>query len=110
MPMLCSHAFADVLRAHWVVVSFGIAWGSGVFIAIAALFGGVRSWWALLGVPIAVPTAMAFVAPSSGSRPARDNEEGFTTIFRPVITPLHALSQAPFPGLAVADLVLRPAW
>ena len=101
---------ADVLRAHWVVVSFGIAWGSAVFIAIAALFGGVRSWWALLGVPIAVLTAMAFVAPLFWFAARTDNEEGFTTIFRLVITPLMLFSGTFFP-VSQLPIWLQPvAW
>jgi lipooligosaccharide transport system permease protein len=100
----------DVLRAHWLMISFGIAWSAGVFVAIAALFGGVSSWWALLGVPIAVLTAMAFVAPLFWFAARTESEEGFTTIFRLVITPLMLFSGTFFP-ISQLPVWLQPvAW
>lgn len=88
---------ADVLRAHWIVISFGIAWSTAVFIAVAALFGGVSSWWALLGLPIAVLTGLAFSTPLFWFAASTNNEENFSTIFRLVVTPLMLFSGTFFP-------------
>ena len=101
---------ADVLRAHWLVISLGIAWSAAVFIGIAALFGGVRSWWALLGVPIAVLTAMAFVAPLFWFAASTESEEGFTTIFRLVVTPLMLFSGTFFPVSQLPVWMQPLAW
>jgi lipooligosaccharide transport system permease protein len=101
---------ADVLRGHWLMIAFGIGWGSAVFLAIAALFGGIRSWWALLGVPIAVLTAMAFVTPLFWVAARVENDEIFTTIFRLVVTPLMLFSGTFFP-VSQMPIWLQPiAW
>lgn len=101
---------ADVLRAHWLMIAFNISWSALVFIAVAAAFGGVRSWWALLGIPIAVLTAMAFVTPLFWFAAARQSEEGFTTIFRLVVTPLMLFSGTFFP-ISQLPVWLQPiAW
>ena len=101
---------ADVLLAHWSVISFGVAWSAGAFIGIAALFGGVPSWWALLGIPIAVLTALAFVAPLFWFAAKTQNEEGFTTIFRLVITPLMLFSGTFFPIAQLPGWMQPIAW
>ena len=95
---------ADVLRAHWLMICVNIAWSAAVFIAVATAFGAVHSWWALLGIPIAVLTAMAFVTPLFWFAAARQDEEGFTTVFRLVVTPLMLFSGTFFP---ISQL---PAW
>lgn len=100
----------DVLRGHWLMIAFRITWSAAVFIGVAGLFGGVRSWWALLGVPIAVLTALAFAAPLFAIAARLERDEGFTTIFRIVITPLMLFSGTFFPITAL-PLWLQPlAW
>lgn len=101
---------ADVIRAHWLIICFGIAWSAAVFVGVAALFGGVGSWWALLGVPIAVLTALAFVAPLFWIAASSENDESFTTIFRLVVTPLMLFSGTFFP-IEQLPIWLQPiAW
>lgn len=95
---------ADIVRAHWIVIATGIAWAVAVFIGISALAGGVGSWWALLGIPIAVLTALAFVAPLFYVAARSETDEGFTTIFRLVVTPLMLFSGTFFP------ITQLPAW
>lgn len=100
----------DLLLGHWLVIALGFTWGSAAFIGVAALFGGVGSWWALLGVPVAVLTGMAFVTPLFWIAARVENDESFTSIFRLVITPLMLFSGTFFP-LDQVPLWIRPlAW
>lgn len=101
---------ADVVRAHWIFILAGIAWGSAVFIAVAALAGGVRSWWALLAVPISLLVALAFAAPLFWVAARFANEESFTTIFRLVITPLMLFSGTFFPLDQLPGWLQPVAW
>ncbi len=101
------HRVGDVLRGHWLMIAARITWSAMVFIGVAALFGGVGSWWALLGVPIAVLTAMAFTAPLFAIAARLTRDEGFTTIFRIVITPLMLFSGTFFP-IAALPVWLQP--
>ena len=45
----------------WTAVRAAV--GATVFLVVAALLGGVLSWWAPLAIPAAVLTALAFAAP-----------------------------------------------
>ncbi len=101
---------ADLIRGHWMMIGVGIAWSSAAFIAIAAAFGGVRSWCALLGVPLALLTAMAFVAPLFAFAARVDSDEGFTAIFRLVVTPLMLFSGTFFPITQLPGWLQPVAW
>ena len=91
------HSVGDTLRAHWLMIAFNIATSAVAFTLIAALFGGVRSWWALLGVPIAVLTGMAFSTPLFIVAGKADNDSIYSAVFRLVVTPLMLFSGAFFP-------------
>src|SRR5215207_1637953 len=53
----------DVLMGHLLTVAGHMTVASSIFMAVAALFGGFGSWWALLCLPVAVLTGMAFAVP-----------------------------------------------
>lgn len=87
----------DVLVGHWVMITAGLVWGAGVFTLIAALLGGVASWWAWLVLPIAALMGLAFVAPLFALAAIAESDEKFTTVFRLVVTPLMLFSGTFFP-------------
>ncbi|MCA1781978.1 MAG: ABC transporter permease [Intrasporangiaceae bacterium] len=91
------HSVGDTLRAHWLMIAFNVATSALAFTIIAALFGGVRSWWSLLGVPIAVLTGMAFSTPLFIIAAKADNDSIYSAVFRLVVTPLMLFSGAFFP-------------
>jgi lipooligosaccharide transport system permease protein len=101
---------ADVIIAHWLQIALWNAGSAAIFIGVAALFGGVGSWWALLGIPIAVLLTLAFAAPLFWYAATVDNEEGFTTVFRLVITPLMLFSGTFFPIEQLPNWLQPVAW
>jgi lipooligosaccharide transport system permease protein len=91
------HSVADTLLAHWLMIAFNVASSALAFTVVAALFGGVGSWWSLLGIPIAVLTGMAFSTPIFIIAGKADNDSIYSAIFRLVVTPLMLFSGAFFP-------------
>lgn len=104
------HQVFGILTAHWLMIAFNIATAAVAFTIIAAVFGGVGSWWALLGVPIAVLTGMAFSTPIFIVGATAQNDSGYSVILRIVITPLMLFSGAFFP-ISQLPFALQPvAW
>jgi lipooligosaccharide transport system permease protein len=71
--------------------------GAAVFLVIAALLGGVLSWWAPLAIPAAALTALAFAAPLSAFAATQDTDFRFPVIMRLGIVPLFLFSGTLFP-------------
>ena len=87
----------DVLLAHWLMIAFNVLTSAGAFMVVAALFGGVRSWWSLAALPIAVLTGMAFSTPLFVVAAKATNDSIYSALFRLVVTPLMLFSGAFFP-------------
>jgi lipooligosaccharide transport system permease protein len=64
---------------------------------VMAAFGAVRSPLALLAVPAAVLTGLAFVTPVMAFAAVRRSDYGFAALFRFVVTPLFLFSGTFFP-------------
>jgi len=94
----------DVLAGHFLSVAAHLALATSIFMAVAAVFGGFSSWWALACLPIAVLTGMAFVTPIFAFTARQEGDDGFNILFRWVMTPLMLFSGTFFP---VDQL---PAW
>ena len=76
-----------------------------LFLAIMAAFGAVRSPWAVLCVPVAVLTGIAFATPLDAFAVSqKKNDQAFNVIFRFGMIPLFLFSGTFFP---IAQL---PAW
>ena len=91
------HRVLDVLLAHWVMIAFNVLISAGAFTLVAALFGGVGSWWSLLGLPVAVLTGMAFATPLFVVGAKATNDSIYSAVFRLVVTPIMLFSGAFFP-------------
>jgi lipooligosaccharide transport system permease protein len=87
----------DVLVGHLLYVATRVLLGSTVFLAVMAVFGALRSPLALLTLPAAVLTGMAFSAPVFAFAAVNDNDAGFAALFRFVVTPLFLFSGVFFP-------------
>ena len=59
---------ADIYRGHLMFITMRIAMNSACFIVFMAAFGLIRSRWAVLLLPAAVLTGLAFAAPSPPGR------------------------------------------
>jgi lipooligosaccharide transport system permease protein len=94
----------DVLAGHFLSVASHLTLATAIFMAVAALFGGFSSWWAVLCLPIAVLTGMAFVTPIFAFSARQEGDNGFNILFRWIMTPLMLFSGTFFP------IEQLPAW
>lgn len=87
----------DVLRGHlaWIVVRLLTA--AGIFLVIMAAFGLVRSPDALLALPAAVLTGLAFAAPIAAFAATQERDAVFSVIYRFGLVPLFLFSGIFFP-------------
>lgn len=78
-------------------IGFRMATMATVFMLVLTLFGIPRSPLALLAIPAAVLTGLAFAAPIIAFSATRTNDSGFAALFRFVINPLFLFSGTFFP-------------
>ncbi len=95
----------DIFRGHVIFTSMRLAMNMLLFFVIMAAFGAVRSPWAVLCVPVAVLTGIAFATPLDAFAVSqKENDQAFNVIFRFGMIPLFLFSGTFFP---IAQL---PAW
>jgi len=87
----------DVLAGHLLYVAARLALATTVFLGVMAAFGATRSWLALLAVPAAVLTGMAFAAPIMAWAVTMQSDGGFVPLFRFVLIPMFLFSGTFFP-------------
>jgi lipooligosaccharide transport system permease protein len=87
----------DVLIGHLAWVATRIAIVVSIYLAVMAAFGTIFSFWAILALPVAVLTGMAFGAPMAAFAATLDKDSGFSTLYRFVIIPLFLFSGIFFP-------------
>jgi lipooligosaccharide transport system permease protein len=78
---------------------------STVFLVVLTAFGIPRSPLALLAIPFAMLTGLAFAAPIIAFSATRTNDSGFAALFRFVINPLFLFSGTFFPVSKLPDAV-----
>ena len=78
-------------------IAFRIALVAAIFIVVAWLFGAVASPLAVLGIPTAVLTGLAFAGPMGAFFATQPTPDKFSAIFRWVVTPLFLFSGTFFP-------------
>lgn len=101
---------AEVLGGHLAVVAFHLLTGSAIFVLVAAPFGAFASWWVVLAVPVAVLTGLAFAVPMFAFAARLDNDNGFSILFRFVMTPLMLFSGTFFPIDQLPGWMQPVAW
>jgi lipooligosaccharide transport system permease protein len=88
---------ADICRGHQLFIALRIAMNSAIFIVVMALFGTIRSAWAVLLLPAAVLTGVAFAAPVAAWAVTLKRETAFNHMFRFGAIPLMLFSGTFFP-------------
>ncbi|NUT50610.1 MAG: ABC transporter permease [Saccharothrix sp.] len=89
--------------------------GSVVFFVVAAALGTITSPWAVLSVPFATLTAMAFSAPAVAFTSTRDKPDSFNAVQRFLVIPMTLFTGAFFPISQLPGWLhplawLTPAW
>jgi len=87
----------DVQRGHlaWVAARIGIV--VGIYLVVMSVFGTIYSAWAILALPAAVLTGMAFGTPMTAFAATMEKDTAFITIYRFVVVPLFLFSGTFFP-------------
>ena len=97
----------DVLVGHLAWIATRLTIVTTIFLGLMAALGTVHSALAVLALPAAVVTGMAFAAPIAGFAATAQNDTPFTTIYRFGLIPLFLFSGTFFP-VAVLPVWLRP--
>ena len=87
----------EVLGGHLAVIGFHLAVATSIFVAVATPFGSFTSWWVLLAVPVGVLTGLAFAVPTFALAATLESDNGFSLLYRFVVTPLMLFSGVFFP-------------
>ncbi len=101
---------ADVVVGHLTWVTIRLTMVAATFLAVMAAFGVVESGWAVLALPAAILTGLAFAAPISAFAATRENDTAFAALFRFGVIPMFLFSGTFFP-VSQLPAALRPvAW
>ncbi|MGC9960642.1 MAG: ABC transporter permease [Acidimicrobiales bacterium] len=87
----------SIQLGHLGFIATRLAAAAGIFLAIIAVFGDVRSLWAILALPAAVLTGLAFSAPMSAFSAKQENDNAFSLVYRMGVIPLFLFSGTFFP-------------
>ena len=88
---------ADVFRGHLLFVTLRLAMNCGVFLAVIAAFGAVRSPLAAAALPAAVLTGLAFAPALMAWSVTRTRDTSFSVLMRFFMVPLFLFSGTFFP-------------
>ncbi len=87
----------DVLRGHLGWIAVRLATVSAIYLAVVAAFGVVHSPLAVLALPAAVATGLAFAAPIAAFSATQERDVAFIAIYRFALIPLFLFSGTFFP-------------
>jgi lipooligosaccharide transport system permease protein len=100
----------DIVVGELVWIAIRLSMVAAAFMVVITAFGVVRSWLAVLALPAAVLTGLAFSAPILAYAATRKNTQNFNYLFRFVITPLFLFSGVFFPISRLPDWLEAVAW
>ena len=97
----------------WVTVRLLI--NATLFVIVAALLGGVASWWAVTAPLAAALGGLAFAAPVTAYSAGRESDLSFSIIMRVAVTPMFLFSGTFFPIDQLPDWLqplarISPLW
>jgi lipooligosaccharide transport system permease protein len=98
---------ADVVVGKLVYVGFRLLLVVGVFFIVTLLFGAVAGPAAVLAVPAALLTGLAFAAPIAAFSATQKDANGFNALFRFGVVPLFLFSGTFFP-IEQLPAILQP--
>jgi lipooligosaccharide transport system permease protein len=87
----------DVFRGHLLFISLRLTMNCGVFLALIAAFGAARSPLAILSLPAAVLTGLAFAPALMAWAVTRTRDTSFSVLMRFLMVPLFLFSGTFFP-------------
>jgi lipooligosaccharide transport system permease protein len=90
-------AVRDVLQGHLLWILARVTTSCAVYTAVMAAFGAFESPWAVLALPVAVLTGMAFAAPIAAFAITQVRDLAFAALSRFVIVPMFMFSGTFFP-------------
>lgn len=104
-----------VATGQLVWVGLRVTFGAIVFVAVMAVFGAIDPGRALLLLPIATLTGLAFAAPIQAFAAAQKNDSPFASLQRFVIMPMFIFSGTFFPISQLPEVLqvvayLTPLW
>jgi lipooligosaccharide transport system permease protein len=110
-PLSPGQVFGGYLT--WVTVRMLV--NAALFVAVAALIGGVTSPWGVLAVPAAALGGLAFAAPLTAYSAGRDSDQSFSIIMRIAVVPMFLFSGTFFPVDQLPDWLeplarVTPLW
>jgi len=88
---------ADIFHGHILFCTLRLTMNCAIFLAVAAAFGAVRSPEALLTLPVAVLTGLAFATPIEAWAVTRTRDSSFAMIYRFGMIPMFLFSGTFFP-------------
>jgi lipooligosaccharide transport system permease protein len=88
---------SDLLAGHLVWIALRLLMVMSIYLLVMLAFGAVHSPLAVLAVPAAVLTGMAFSAPIAAFAATQQNDSGFSALYRFGIIPLFLFSGTFFP-------------
>jgi lipooligosaccharide transport system permease protein len=100
----------SIVRGELAWSAFRIGTLTSVFLVVLFLFGIPRTPLAVLAVPFAVLTGLAFSSCLIAFTATQKNDVGFSAVFRFVINPLFLFSGTFFPLTQLPDQVEWVAW
>jgi lipooligosaccharide transport system permease protein len=92
----------------WIAFRLGLV--ALIFIFVAWVFGAVASPLAILGIPTAILTGLAFAGPMGAYMATQRTPDKFSAIFRWVVTPLFLFSGTFFPIESLPSAIQPIAW
>ncbi len=100
----------DLVRGHHAFVLVRVTMSATVFMAVAAALGTIRSWWAVLAIPMAVLGGMAFATCAYAFAATLDNDRGLTMLLRFVVNPMSLFAGTFFPVEQLPGWLQPVAW
>ncbi len=97
----------DIVGGWLVWVWLRVTLVCTVFVAVAGLFGALRSGWVVLAIPVGALTGLAFAAPTTAWSATRERDQSFTMLQRFAVLPLFLFSGAFFP-ISQLPVAIRP--
>ena len=101
---------ADILTGHVLWIASRIAMSSGIYLAIVAAFGALRTPLAILALPVCVLVGLAFATPIAAYSATRETDYSFSALQRFGIVPMFLFSGTFF-NVGQLPWAIRPvAW
>jgi lipooligosaccharide transport system permease protein len=105
----------DALAGHLVYMTFRALTVAATFVVVMLLFGAVESPMVLLAIPAAALCGMAVAAPMAAYSVRLENDGGFASINRFLITPMSLFAGAFFPVSQLPSAIrpiayITPMW